>query len=162
MPQKRIIRKKICLNCKKEFICPLRYGISKWKARKFCSIRCGALYYSPQRIKRMTGKNNPSWKKGNYIASSIGYKFLTISSLSLKDQQLAKQMVTKGKINKNRILEHRFIMAKKIGRPLNSSEIVHHIDGNKLNNHPDNLQLLIFDNRNCRYPIICPKCGYQF
>ena len=35
--------------------------------------------------------------------------------------------------------EHRVIVEEKIGRPLLSDEHVHHIDGNKHNNHPDNL-----------------------
>jgi hypothetical protein len=37
---------------------------------------------------------------------------------------------------------HRHIASLKIGRWLKSNEHVHHIDGNKLNNDPDNLQVL--------------------
>jgi hypothetical protein len=37
---------------------------------------------------------------------------------------------------------HRYVMAQKIGRPLETWEHVHHIDGNKRNNTPDNLQLV--------------------
>lgn len=40
------------------------------------------------------------------------------------------------------ILAHRLIMERHIGRPLESHEIVHHIDGNRLNNDPENLSLL--------------------
>lgn len=40
------------------------------------------------------------------------------------------------------ILKHRFIMAEKLGRILSKDEQVHHKDGNKLNNKPDNLELL--------------------
>lgn len=40
------------------------------------------------------------------------------------------------------ILEHRYIMAQKIGRPLTKFEHVHHLDGNKINNSVDNLILL--------------------
>ena len=37
--------------------------------------------------------------------------------------------------------EHRFIMEQKIGRKLQPNEIVHHKDGNKKNNHIDNLSI---------------------
>jgi hypothetical protein len=40
------------------------------------------------------------------------------------------------------ILEHRLVMEGKLGRYLESHEIVHHIDGNKTNNSPDNLAVL--------------------
>ncbi len=44
--------------------------------------------------------------------------------------------------NKNgRILEHRLVMSKKIGRNLLPHEVVDHIDGITLHNHPDNLRL---------------------
>lgn len=35
--------------------------------------------------------------------------------------------------------EHRLVMERKLGRTLNAGEIVHHIDGNKLNNKGRNL-----------------------
>ena len=37
--------------------------------------------------------------------------------------------------------EHRLVMEEKLGRLLLPSEVVHHKDGNKTNNHPDNLEL---------------------
>jgi len=40
------------------------------------------------------------------------------------------------------IMEHRLVMAKHIGRPLKKTEIVHHRDENKTNNHIDNLQIV--------------------
>lgn len=39
------------------------------------------------------------------------------------------------------IFEHRLVMEQKLGRYLERHEIVHHIDGDKQNNHPDNLEL---------------------
>ncbi|GKX27862.1 hypothetical protein SH1V18_03420 [Vallitalea longa] len=37
--------------------------------------------------------------------------------------------------------EHRVVAEKKIGRKLRDGEVVHHMDGNKLNNSPDNLKV---------------------
>lgn len=41
------------------------------------------------------------------------------------------------------VLEHRLVIARGLGRPLHKWETVHHIDGNKENNTPNNLQLRI-------------------
>lgn len=41
-----------------------------------------------------------------------------------------------------RVMLHRLIGEMKLGRALRSNEVVHHIDGDTLNNHPDNLEVL--------------------
>jgi hypothetical protein len=46
-------------------------------------------------------------------------------------------------INGKQRLEHRVVMEKIIGRPLKRSEDVHHLDGDKTNNNPKNLKLML-------------------
>ena len=45
---------------------------------------------------------------------------------------------------------HRRIAEAKLGRPLQKGEVVHHIDGNKLNNDPANLEVLSSQSEHCK------------
>jgi len=66
-------------------------------------------------------KKNPNWKGGRTVKKE-------------------GVLIYVGK--KKYELEHRIVMAKKIGRPLKKDEQVRHRDGNKENNIDENLKLL--------------------
>lgn len=68
-------------------------------------------------IGKHSGENNPNWKGG----FRLGHEYLR---------------VTDGRFY------HRIVMEEKLGRKLHAWENVHHIDENKFNNHPDNLEVL--------------------
>lgn len=68
--------------------------------------------------------------------------------------------------NKGYILESHLVMEEKIGRYLQKGEIVHHIDKNPTNNHPDNLILFGSNGEHLKHELTghCPEWtpeGYQ-
>jgi hypothetical protein len=64
---------------------------------------------------------------------------------------------------------HRHIASVKLGRWVRSDEDVHHLDGNKLNNKPDNLEVISHSEHSHEHnginpPITheCAYCGQEF
>jgi HNH endonuclease len=71
-------------------------------------------------VRGMYGADHWNWQGGH--TNGQGYKIV----------------YNKGK----RVVEHRVVAEQMIGRPLLSTEVVHHIDGNRANNDPSNLQVM--------------------
>lgn len=82
-------------------------------------------------------ENSILWKNGSYI--SRGYRHILIFPED-------KYFPMARKYNKLRttgyILEHRYVMAKYMGRCLDEWELVHHKNHNKLDNRIENLELI--------------------
>jgi hypothetical protein len=71
--------------------------------------------------------NNPNWI-GGITKTPAGY---------IKIRDPLNVMAD----NRGYVWEHRLVMAKHLGRPLQRTEVVHHIDDNKSNNELSNLIL---------------------
>lgn len=95
---------------------------------KYCSRRCGVLASAVRGSKAKSGDRSHLWKGGKIIRN--GYVLVhTPDHPSLKGT------------TRRYVREHRLVMEKKLGRLLNRNEVVHHINGVKDDNQPENLEL---------------------
>jgi DNA-binding CsgD family transcriptional regulator len=84
-----------------------------------------------QRANVASGETHGSWKGGKIVIN--GYIAVRVDNNSpYRDMQLRAD---------GYVLEHRLVMAQSLGRPLTDVETVHHINGDKLDNRLENLQL---------------------
>lgn len=90
--------------------------------------------------KQLTGKTySESHRKA--ISKAIrkqGWRYQSGYKQVIVDEEHPR---AKPRKNGKYIMEHILVMEKELGRFLEPHEIVHHIDEDKLNNHPDNLFL---------------------
>jgi len=73
------------------------------------------------------GSTHPRWKGGRMFDKS-GYVLIYRPSHHEANRH-------------GQVREHRVVMEQKLGRLLQRGEVVHHLDGNRANNHPDNLEV---------------------
>lgn len=90
---------------------------------KTCSRKCGGEKLS----RTQAGEANPSWKGGR-ISGGNGY--IKVKTPGHPDADI-----------NGYVMEHRLVMAGVIGRPLMSNESVHHKNGCRSDNRPENLEL---------------------
>lgn len=106
-----------------------RSAIDRW---------CRRLGLSTQRTGPRAGALHPGWKHGIRIRK--GYRYVYVPS----------QDGRRGKY----VAEHRLVMEAAIGRPLERSEVVHHVNGDPLDNRPENLWMFPSNAEHLRHELM--------
>ena len=120
------ITKEISLHCLQGY---KRKALKNGTEYKYRCHKCALRHAS-------SGEKNNNWNGGKFI-NEFGYVALNIRYLSEEDKKLI------GSTRISRFFpEHRLIMAKKLGRQLSETELVHHINGIKTDNRIENLSLI--------------------
>lgn len=126
--------------------CP-KCNIKRWTLRRnllysMKTLLCGkckskeSVKVMNKKRKILIGKEHPGWKGGTL--NGRGYYIVTIK----KDEPFFDMAVGSLHGNRKRILEHRLIMAKHLGRSLKSYEVVHHKNKIKTDNRIENLEIV--------------------
>lgn len=122
-----------CLRCG-ELFHPLPGNIRKGYG-KFCSAACyGA---SMKGISHNSGSSNPMWNGGRTI-DSAGYVRVFCPGYHRS-------------LGNNQVMEHLLVAENILGRHLNHNEAVHHINGIKSDNRPENLFVFPSGGEHTRY-----------
>ena len=131
----------ICFYCQKSF--EVSPGRAK-RTPRFCNVKCYGKHLRKQipwnkgvtakddprlatgKRHGMYGKRTPRWNGGRFVDQ--GYVFIWLP----KHPDASRGYVR----------EHRVVMEKHLGRYLANSEVVHHTNGNRLDNRIENLSVM--------------------
>lgn len=135
-------------------ICPV-CGIhfARCTNKKYCSPACALKGYKRPRTEKICTYC------GNSFSVPFKHKEQAMCSKRCTGLSRRKGCVSPAgyslvETDNGRRYEHRHVMEQHLGRPLLRSEVVHHLDGNRLNNDISNLQLLSShsEHRRVHYP----------
>lgn len=105
---------KLCLRCSKEFSQKKNQSEWHWRQQKWCSPSCRS---NGLRKGRPFKERNVNWKGGRSITTQGYVAIYQPEHPSTKSRSY--------------VLEHRLVMEKYLGRYLEPSEVVHHINHDK-------------------------------
>lgn len=108
-------------------VCKIDFPIYK-RGTKFCSRACSGVDLS----KRQHGVNNHRWKGGEFVTNAAGGGYI-------------KELVPNHpKADASGyVMQHRLVVERELGVILDSSQRVHHKNGNRKDNRPENLELWV-------------------
>jgi len=120
----------------------VRMGMSRGgvgKAARRLGVKC-------QRRGPRSGPGHPDWKGGR-VVDADGYALVWVAEHPNRRKHT------------HYMLEHRLVMERVLGRYLAAEEVVHHKNGNKQDNGPENLEVFANNTDHLRHELTsrCPK-----
>ena len=82
---------------------------------------------------RLRGELASGWRGGRHLGSGGKYVYRTVTP----EHAFACMANCRSEV-----AEHRLISARRLGRPLRRDEHIHHVDGIKTNNYPENMVVM--------------------
>lgn len=139
VPPSRVGRKKFCT----------RTCYGKWMSANLTgeqAIRWGVTHSEETRrrlseaqtARGLKGPKNPRWTGGRFLTR--GYVMVKLDALPPEERAMVAPMAT-ASTRGEYLAEHRLVAARMLGRPLTSDEHVHHMNGHKADNRPENLEI---------------------
>ena len=119
----RKVSNKVCKNCGKDFTIPFCWEKKFENAGQYCSRECFHEY--SKKTGTMFGGRKPYSGKAWIFTDAHGYVHEYDSGAS------------------KYVRQHRKVMAEVLGRPLEPGEKVHHKNGKRDDNRPENLELIV-------------------
>ena len=138
---KKPIESKICIVCSAVFYRKRTNGTVRWKRQRCCSHACAA------HGRRRLEQDRPCASCGKAFAPArADSKYCSAACVGAAKRAKHSTHARYKKITTpdgRRMLEHRYVMEVKLGRPLKPFEQVHHKNGDKRSNEADNLELWV-------------------